>query len=141
MSARRPVIYLLIAAGSLFVLFEAMSSPEQWSDKQYRDSRLVEDKAIVDNKYSADQTGARAIYKGKTKEELETFRKAARAQWDLAEWHYNRGEWADARREYQRIMDDFPYVELDYGYRTDDARKRIVEIDRYIAEERAGKGR
>lgn len=89
-----------------------MPPGEDWYSVMVRDSRGVENRELV---------------AGADRPDL-TMRRAAIQQWNLAEYHYARGEYDQATREYQRLIDEFPYVELDYGFRTDDARKRLREI-------------
>ena len=67
---------------------------------------------------------------------MSEIRKSAQAQWDLAEWYFARGDWDSAEQEYQRYKANFPYVQLDYGYRTDDASNRIREIGEIRAKAR-----
>lgn len=104
-----------------------MVQNENWYERQYIESRKVEDQALV-GEDPLPRTNEPILNKGKNQSELKAVQTAARAQWNLAEWHFGRGEWDQAEKEYQRYIDEFPYVELDYGYRTDDARNRMREI-------------
>lgn len=54
-------------------------------------------------------------------------KRAAEAQWQLAERYLQQGDLDAAEAAYRRLKSDFPY-ELDYGYRADDATKRIAQI-------------
>ena len=115
MAFRRQLIFLAVAILSLLVLADALLIPpgQHWFDQVKEESRSVAPRSSIapGDDYAA-------------------IRRAAQAQWDLAEWHFVRGEWDDAEREYRRLMSDFPYIELDYGYRTDDARYRLDEVAR-----------
>ncbi len=100
---------------------------ETWSVTLERESRRVKDKEVVD------------LQPGLSDQEKKAeLRKAARAQWDLAEWHYARGDYDTAEKEYLRYINEFPYMDLDYGYRTDDARNRLNEIRAFRAREQQG---
>ena len=115
MTFRRQLVFLAVAMATTLVLAEALLTPpgQHWYDQVRTESRVVDNHAVV---APGDDTVA--------------IRRAAQAQWDLAEWHFVRGEWDDAEREYRRLMSEFPYLELDYGYRTDDARYRLDEVAR-----------
>lgn len=114
MPSRRQILYLLLGAASLFVILEAvMMPPEMRPPEMMR----TESRAVVDEQLVA----------GSQRPDL-SVRRAAQQQWNLAEYHFQRGEWDAARREYRRLIDQFPYTELDYGYRSDDARKRLEQI-------------
>jgi hypothetical protein len=128
LNIQRPVIFLGICIAAILILFEGLVTPpeEQWREVNLRESRAIEDGRPVVNPNEA-PTDPDESEKAK-------IRRAAQAQWNLAEWHYMRGEYDEAKREYERLMDEFPYVELDYGYRTDDARKRLRSIARMKGE-------
>lgn len=131
MSIRRPLFYILVTTFALGVLFEAMIVPkeETWPERLQQESRRVEDRRL------------RSTPAGMSEEEQKAeIRKAAQAQWNLAEWYYARGDYDTAQQEYERYIQQFPYVELDYGYRTDDARKRILDIQEARAQGRGVTG-
>ncbi len=121
MNFRKQFIIVGLALFALVVIADGLlTRPEEsWFRSTWDQSRAVDPSA---------PTGA---------VDMDEIRRAARAQWDLAEWHYNRGEWKDAEREYLRLIELFPYIELDYGYRTDDARKRLLDVRSRMSEETA----
>lgn len=65
-------------------------------------------------------------------------RASMRALWYRAEQLYRAGRWEEAEAAYRRIIDEYPYTEIDYGFRTDDARQRIREIEARKRGERIG---
>lgn len=115
MNVRPQFLFLGVAMVTILALADAYLTPpgEHWYEIARKESRTVDHGAVV-----------------KGGDDPAAVRSAAQAQWDLAEWHFGRGEWDDAEREYRRLMSEFPYVELDYGYRTDDARYRLDEVAR-----------
>jgi len=139
MNINRPVFICCLAAMVLGVFYYEMIQNQNWYDQQYDESRKVEDKQIVGEDLSPGNSNEPAVYKGKTRQELKALQTAARAQWDLAEWHSSRGEWDLAEKEYRRYIEEFPYVDLDYGYRTDDATQRLRDIQKMRQMEQAEK--
>lgn len=114
MPSRKHILVLLVLGGTLLLFLEAVSVPPEDRPRAImeREARAVRGGELSD---AAARDGV-------------TVRQAAIQQWNLAEYHFHRGEWADAEREYQRLIREFPYTDLDYGYRTDDARKRLEQI-------------
>lgn len=114
MPSRKHILVLLILGGTFLVILEAISVPpeERPMAVMEREARAVRGGELND---AAARDGL-------------TVRQAAMQQWNLAEYHFQRGEWEDAEREYQRLIREFPYTDLDYGYRADDARKRLEQI-------------
>jgi hypothetical protein len=112
---RRQLFIIFIAVGVVIVLADGLLTPpgQSWYERIFAESRTVENRRVVfDERDSA------------------TVRRAAQSQWNLAEWHFMRGEWNEAEREYKRLIAEFPYTDLDYGFRTDDARYRLDEVAR-----------
>lgn len=123
MNYSRPLFVLGLALVALVIVMNAMLTPpeERWFSRTQEAARSYPDKV-------------RTTGEGP---DMEAVRRAAEAQWELGEYYLRRGEYDSAAMEYQRLIDQFPYTELDYGYRSDDARKRLREI----AERRAEPGR
>lgn len=114
MPSRKQIFVLLVLGGALLLIFEAASLPPE-----DRPLAIMEREAYAVRGGELDEAAAR---------EGITMRRAARQQWNLAEYYFQRGEWDNAEREYQRLIREFPYTDLDYGFRTDDARKRLEQI-------------
>ncbi|PIU46942.1 MAG: hypothetical protein COS94_08735 [Candidatus Hydrogenedentes bacterium CG07_land_8_20_14_0_80_42_17] len=125
MNFRKEFIILGLIAVAVVVIADGLLTPpgEHWFERMRNESLLVKDKTAVNSQNNSD----------------EMIRRAAQAQWNLAEWYYSRGEWENAAKEYQRLIDEFPYIELDYGYRTDDARKRLLDVKKSMEEEQKNK--
>lgn len=118
---RKQIFVIFVAIGVVFVLADGLLTPpgQRWHERLFAESRIVEGRAVI-----RPNDGSAAM------------REAARAQWNLAEWHFMRGEWDAAEREYRRLIDEFPYIELDHGFRTDEARYRLAEIQQLRRGER-----
>lgn len=114
MPTRKHILFFLGAAAVMGIFLEAlMRTPEQnWAAIMMRESRAVENKEVMP----------------RHEQSTEEMRRAAEQQWNLAEHYYLNGDWDRAEAEYLRLKSQFPYTELDYGYRTDDASKRLREI-------------
>lgn len=124
---RKPVFVIGIIVFAFLVIAEAMMRPpeEKWYSRQYEAARSYEGGKLKGEPVTAERYSP----------EMEEIRKSARAQWDLAEWHFARGEYERAAKEYQRLIDEYPYIDLDWGYRSDDARNRLREIREIQAEQ------
>ena len=130
MQYSRQIFAIFVAIGAILVLADGLLTPpgQHWYERLFAKSRTVEEHAVI----QGDDPAA--------------MRRAVQAQWNLAEWHFMRGEWDEAEREYRRLIAEFPYTDLDYGFRTDDARYRLDEVARLrrgekIIPREAGPGR
>ncbi len=98
----RPVLLLLGAAIMLLVVFHSISRPP---GERY---------GAVLERQADDPSVSR--------------RDSMYARWQMAERYFRQGDYDAAQKEYQRIIDEYPYTQIEYGFRTDDARQRIREI-------------
>lgn len=103
MAGRKPILLLLGAAILLLFIFQALSVPPD----QRPESAL---ERVAERKKENDP------------------RDSMYARWQLGERYFRQGNYDQAEKEYQRIIDDYPYTEIEYGFRTDDARQRLREI-------------
>lgn len=107
----KPIFFLLAAAVVLFAVFRAVARPpEERYDEILR--RTASDPSAAP-------------------------RDAMHSRWQLGEQHLRAGDLDAAEKEYRSIIDDYPYTEIEYGFRTDDARQRLREIQALRRGERA----
>ncbi len=103
MAGRKPILILLGAAILLLFIFQALSNPPD------RHPEAVLERVAEENR-EKDPRGS--MY----------------ARWQLGERYFRQGNYDLAEKEYQQIIDEYPYTEIEYGFRTDDARQRLREI-------------
>lgn len=106
---------LFVAMAALLVIMEGMQTgPGSYHDERlYHDARGADDIDMQTGRY-----------------DKASLRRKAEATWHLAEFHYGRGEFDTAAREYQRLIDMSVYMEgrPAYSYRTDEAYERLRDI-------------
>lgn len=129
MGYRRPIFILGLMIVSLLVIFSGLLVPPQqrWPNVLKRTAQPPP-KRIT---HRPPPPGQKL-----DPEEKKALEEAADAQYRLAEYYYQKGDLERAREEYVKLIDNFPYLELDYGFRRDEAWARLKEINKMLAAEK-----